>query len=438
MKNILYTAVATALIAVSSFSPLEQSIYAAEDTKQTAALSPKVGNKLLELQELANAQPPQCGAAISQAQGMLGWKNLSGYEKVQIYNFMGFCYYKTDNINGATNAYENVLAQGSDVPLGVQQSILQTLASLYLSQENYSKGLDAVNRLMAIVPNPTADLWVLKGQAHYQAGQYGQVIKPIDRAIQMFKSQGRNPKENWLLMSRHAAYEQGDFKAMSNFIRELIRYYPKDSYISQLAGAYSQSGDNKRFLVLTEILYEGGYKTDASTIKNLSQLFLMEEAPYKAAKLLDKEMKAGRIPNNLDNKKLLASSWFQARDDNKAIPVLKSAAEQSRDPELYIRLGQSLMNIGKWQDAVSALDSAIANGVKNRQATYTMLGLSYLELDNLAKAKTSFSQAGGRQSRTYINYIEKELERVAQLKKDQNVEAIKTRKDAILDNTEVE
>lgn len=434
MKKVLTVLLTSAVLAAASFTGVQQNVYAAEDTKQTQALSPKVGNKLLELQEMA--QTKQCAAAIGQAQAMLSWKEITGYEKVQIYNFMGYCHYTTDNLVASTQAYENVLAQGADVPLGIQQSILQTISSIYLQQENYSKALDSIARLMRIVPTPTAELWVLKGQAHYQASQYAEVIKPIARAIDMYKSQGKSPKENWLLMSRHAAYEQGDYKAMSDFIRELIRYYPKDSYISQLAGAYSQSGDNRKFLVLTEILYEGGYKTDPSTIKNLSQLYLMEDAPFKAAKLLDKEMNSGRIPNDLANKKLLATSWFQARDDDRAIPVLQSAADQSNDAELYIRLGQSYMNVGKWKPAITALDNALKFGVKNKEAAYTMLGLCNLELNQLTAAKNAFVNAGGKQSRQYINYIEKEVERIAKLKED--VEIREVRKDEMLDNTEVE
>ncbi len=434
MKKVISVLLTSAVLAAASFTGVQQDVYAAEDTVQTQALSPKVGNKLLELQEMA--QTKQCAAAIGQAQGMLTWKNITGYEKVQIYNFMGYCHYTTDNLVASTQAYENVLAQGADVPLGIQQSILQTISSIYLQQENYTKALDAIARLMQIVPTPTAELWVLKGQAHYQAGQYAQVIKPIARAIDMYKSQGKSPKENWLLMSRHAAYEQGDYKAMSDFIRELIRYYPKDSYISQLAGAYSQSGDNRKFLVLTEILYEGGYKTDPSTIKNLSQLYLMEDAPFKAAKLLDKEMNSGRIPNDLANKKLLATSWFQARDDDRAIPVLQSAADQSNDAELYIRLGQSYMNVGKWKPAITALDNALKFGVKNKEAAYTMLGLCNLELNELTAAKNAFANAGGKQSRQYLNYIDKELVRLAKLRED--VEIREVRKDEMLDNTEVE
>ncbi len=437
MRKIISISLSFAVFAALTFTGVLQDVYAAE-TKETQALGPKVGNKLLELQELMNATPTQCGTAVPEADAMLGWKNLTAYEKVQIHNFIAVCYFRMDNINAALQSYENLMALGDAVPLGIQQSTLQVLTQHYLSQGNYPKGLDSVNRLMAIVPSPTADLWVLKGQAHYQAGQYAKVIQPIARAIELYKTQGRTPKENWLLMSRHAAYEQGDFNAFADFIRELIRYYPKDSYLHQLAGAYSQSGDNRKFLVLTEILYEGGYKTDAATIKNLAQLYLMEDVPHKAAKLLDKEIKAGRLSSDIDNKKLLATSWFQARDDDKAIPILQSAADESRDPEQYIRLTQSYMNIGQWQACTVAAQSAISNGIKNRQAAYTMLGLCNLELKDLNASKDAFQNAGGRESQAYLRYIEKEVERVAKLQSDLNVKGKVIKKNELLENTQIE
>lgn len=430
MKKFLIIALATGLISVTSICTVQ-----AAETKETVALSPKVGKKLLELQDMAQAK--QCAAAIPQAQSMLTWKNVTGYEKVQIYNFMGYCHYTMDNMNGAIRAYEDVMAQGADVPLGIQQSILQTLSSLYLSQENYSKALSTIDRLMRIVPDPTAELWVLKGQAHYQAGQYSQVIKPIDRAIQMYKNLGKSPKENWLLMSRHAAFEQGDYRAMSNFIRELIRYYPKDSYIAQLAGAYSQSGDNKKFLALTEVLYDAGLKTDASTIKNLSQLYLIEEIPYKAAKILEKEMNSGRLDRSLDNMKLLANSWFQAREDRKAVPVLKQAAESSRDGEMYIRLAQSYMNLDNWKECLPAVNNALQYGVKNREAAYTMKGMCHINLEQLDSAKSAFAQVGGRVQRQWDRYIENELKIRKKLEQELDIKQ-DFRRDEILENTDTD
>jgi len=76
----------------------------AEETQQTQALSPKVGNKLLELQTMVQNKNYQ--AAINQANNVLTWKNLTPYEKVQIYNFMAFANYNAGNTSAAMSAYE--------------------------------------------------------------------------------------------------------------------------------------------------------------------------------------------------------------------------------------------------------------------------------------------------------------------------------------------
>ena len=41
-------------------------------------------------------------------------------------------------------------------------------------------------------------------------------------------------------------------------VKELIVYYPKDTYILTLAGIYSELGDTKKQLALVEVLYEKG------------------------------------------------------------------------------------------------------------------------------------------------------------------------------------
>jgi len=309
---------------------------------------------------------------------------------------------------------------------------LNVMASLYLQSERFNDALRTIDRLMKVVGTPSAELWVLKAQAHYQAGQYQQVTDPIGRAIRMVKQQGRIPKENWLLMQRSAAYESGNFKAMGDSLKELIRYYPKDDYIMQLAGAYSQAGDTKKQLVLTEAMYDAGLKKDASSAKNLANLYLMHELPYNAATVLESSMNSGLIPKDTSNLKLIAQAWFLSREDRKAIPALKLAASQSGDPELYIRLAQSHMNIDEWEEAIPHIKESLNRGVKNRRVANTMLGSAYLQLERLDEARAAFQAAGGSQSAQWLKFIDNELKRKEKLK--QEIELKKIEKNELLES----
>jgi len=414
-NNSLKKALAIALTSgVLSLGVVQTSVYAQESEVSQAVVSPKVGNKLLELQEQVANKNYQ--GAINQASSMLGWKNLTPFEKVNIYNFLGFAKFSSGKTNEALKDYESLLAQNAATP-AIEQNTLNVMASLYLNSERPNEALRIIDRLMRLV-TPTSNLFVMKAQAHYQAKQYRQATQPMRTALDMEKRLGNKPKENWLLMLRSAYFEANDYKGMSDSIRELIRYYPKDSYLMQLAGAYSQAGETKKQLAIMEALYGSGVKNDAETAKNVAMLNLMHEIPYRAATILEKEMNAGKIPNSTENLKLLANSWFQARADEKAIPTLNKAATQSGDPDLYLRLGTTYYNVEDYDKAITTLNTALNKGVKNRKAAQQMLGLCYLTQEKFDDAKRVFTALGGKTGRGYIKYIEDELERKEKLKQD--------------------
>jgi tetratricopeptide (TPR) repeat protein len=121
---------------------------------------------------------------------------------------------------------------------------------------------------------------------------------------------------------------------MIDVVKELIVYYPKDTYVLTLAGIYSELGDTKKQLALTEVLYEKGMLNTSSHITNLGNLYLLHGLPYKAATLLEKEMNENIVESNERNLRLLSQAWYQAREDEKAIPPLERAAGMSEDGEL--------------------------------------------------------------------------------------------------------
>ncbi len=224
-------------------------------TKQTVAMSQKVYEKLQEIQELVEAEDYAGGHRGIQEILDRDTKNrLSPYEKAQMYNLDGYTYYLEEDYVGAIGAYEQVLRE-PDLPEALQQSTLKTLAQLHFTVEDYQKALDTVRRLMAVVAEPAADVYMLLGQAHFQMQNYREALGPIQTDIDMFNEQGRTPRENWLLLLRVCYYELEDFPNMIVVLKDLIKYYPKDTYVLTLAGVYSELGDTKKQLVLVEALY---------------------------------------------------------------------------------------------------------------------------------------------------------------------------------------
>lgn len=407
-----------AIMAAALCTPVTQLLAQQEgeerETKQTVAMSQKVYEQLMVVQEQVEAK--QYAQADTGLKALLAQEKLSPYEVAQIWNLTGYSYYLQERYPEAISAYDKVLAQ-PELPEALLLSTLKTKAQLQFTIEDYANALKTIEQLMAAVPEPAADVFMLQGQAYFQMGDYKRALPPIKQAVDMYREQGNTPRENWLLLLRVCYYELGDFKNMITTLEELIQYYPKDTYLLTLAGAHSELGDTKKQLAIVEVLYEKGFLTTSAHIVNLANLYLLHETPIKAAVLLEKEIKAGRVEDNDRNLRLLSQAWYVARENEKSIPPLQRAAELSNDGELYVRLAQSHINLENWDEAAKALQQGLKlGGLTRRDTANVMLGMAMFNQKKFAAARTAFEaamddQRSRRTAQQWLAYVDSEIRR---------------------------
>jgi tetratricopeptide (TPR) repeat protein len=390
-------------------------------TKETVAMSQQVYEKLTEIQELVEAKDYASAQVLIDE--VKGRKSLSDYERAQIWNLSAYSFYLQERYADAIRAYDQVLAQ-PELPEALLMSTLKTKAQLQFTQEDYEGALTTIRLLMASIEEPSADVLMLEGQALFQLLRYDEALKPIKMAIDMYRSQGQTPKENWLLLLRVIYFEQKDYESMIDVVKELVRYYPKDTYILTLAGIYSELGDTKKQLALTEVLYEKQLLTSSSHITNLANLYLLHGLPYKAAVVLEKEMGEEIVDSNERNLRLLSQAWYQAREDEKAIPPLERAAKLSDDGSLYVRLAQAHINLENWKEAAEAVQKGIRlGGLKRSDTANIMLGMALFNQKRLEQARRAF-EAASRDDRSkraatqWIAYVDSEIKRRDLLKQE--------------------
>jgi tetratricopeptide (TPR) repeat protein len=383
-------------------------------TKETVAMSQQVYEKLSEIQEMIEAK--DYASAQRNIDELRGRKGLSDYELAQLWNITGYSYFLQERYPDAIRAYDQVLATPG-LPEALMLSTLKTKAQLHFTEEDYESALKVVRQLMAAIPEPSADVLMIEGQALFQLARYDEALVPIKTAIDMYRAQGQTPRENWLLLLRVIYFEQKEYELMIDVVKELIAYYPKDTYILTLAGVYSELGDTKKQLALTEVLYEKGMLNTASHVTNLANLYLLHGLPYKAATLLDKEMKANIVESNERNLRLVSQAWYQAREDERAIPPLEQAAKLSNDGELYIRLAQAHLNLEHWSEAASAVEQGLRiGGLKRNDTANIMLGMALFNQKRLEQARRAFERAAQdsrsqRAASQWIAYVDSELKR---------------------------
>lgn len=387
------------------------------ETKRTVAMSQSTYESLQKANEMVQEGSIAEGLAeLQRFRDSKAGQKLSPYEQAQTWNLTAYAYYLQERYPDAIRAYERVLAQ-PELPEALMQSTLKTMAQLQFTIEEYDKALVTVKRLIALVPDPDADVYMLLGQAYIQMENYRDALPPIRTGVEKYRSQGRVPRENWLLLLRVCYFELEDYPKMIDTLLELLAHYPKDTYYLTLAGAYSEQGDTMKQLAITEVLYEKGLITNPAYITSMASLYLLHEIPYKAAKLMEKEITAERLEANVRNLRMLSQAWYQAREDRKAIPPLKRAAGMSEDGELYVRLAQSYLNLEEWDNAVTALRNGLKmGGVRRDDTANVMLGMALMNQKKLELAVNAFQVAlkdnrSANAAQKWIRYVRGEIRR---------------------------
>lgn len=388
-------------------------------TKKAQSMSQKVYEKLTEAQELIEAKSYNEGLAILKE--LSKEPKLTPYEKAQIYNYFAYTYFTLEKYPQAIRSYETVLKQ-PELPEALVANSLYTLAQLYFITEEYDKAVGTIEKWFKVAPKPTENAYMLLGQGYYQMENYKKSLQPLKKAYKMVKDRGDQPKENLLLLMRVDYFNLGDYKNMVNVLKELVQLYPKTEYWLTMAGAYSELKALEKQMVIMEMLYEGGNLPKGNQQLNLANLYLLHEVPYKAAKVLDKGMKAGLIDKKIRNLRLLSQAWLQAQESERAIAPLKEAARISKDGDLDVRLGQAYLNLDRYKDAVKAIETGLKKGgVKRKDTANIMLGLANFELQRFNSSVKAFEAASKdkRSRKTAIQWIEHakgERDRKKQLK----------------------
>lgn len=418
-KGWLGAAIMAMLLAMAPALPAQdESREREQETRKTPAMSEAVYKRLTEAQELIEGKQYEEGLKILRE--LEQEEGLNSYEKAQTYNYFAYTYFTLERYRDAIAAYQKVLAQ-PDLPLGLEQNSLYTLAQLQFIVEDYREAIKLINRWLEFVEKPTENAYMLLGQAYYQLEQYRESLEPLKKAYQMVKARGDKPKENLLLLLRVDYYNLNDYQNMLKVLRELVTLYPRDEYWLTLAGVYSELKEHGKQMSILEMLYERGALGSESQQLNLANLYLMHEVPYKAAKVIDRGMEQGVIERDVRNLRLLSQAWLQAQESERSLEPLRNAAELSNDGELDMYLGQAYLNLDRYEQAVKALQEGIRKGgIKNLGQANVMLGLALFELDKYEAAKRAFQVAREDQDTRdaadqWLAYVANEQNRQQQL-----------------------
>ncbi|KUJ83654.1 tetratricopeptide repeat protein [Microbulbifer flavimaris] len=412
----------TVLEAVGVSAPFAQAeAQSSEETRKVPAMRENVFKKLGKVQEAADAE--NWPAALQALRDMeAGADKYNAYERAQMYYFYGFVYYSMERYRDAINAYKKVLSQGvENIPVGVELNTLKTIAQLYFVTENWNSALNYLNQWFSRADNVGAPDYALRGQVYYQAGQEGKALADINKAVSMYESEGKVPKENWYGLQRYFYFEKNDYKKVTDILEKLVKHYPKGEYYKQLSGMYGELKREKDQLHMMEAAYIAGALEKEKELLNMAYLFMGNEMPYKGAKVIKKGLDQKKIERTSKNLETLAQAYQMAQELQKAIPQLEGAAKLSDKGELYSRLAGIYLDLDKNEQAVTMAKRALnKGGLKRPDQLYIVLGMAHAnqkEYDEALKQlkKALKDERSKKFAEQWISYVENEKKREDQL-----------------------
>jgi tetratricopeptide (TPR) repeat protein len=317
------------------------------------------------------------------------------YEKVMVYTYYGSIYYNLENTDKTIENFENVVAQSPNLPVGTEAQYLYTLAQLYSQEDQPAKALNYLKRWSKMVTNISASQYAVIAQVYYANDNLDAALANMLEAINKYEASGKIAKEEWLGFIRAVYYSREDYIATLGVVEQLVRHYPKMSYWRQLVGLYYELGRTDDYYRALDSMYVMGGLDKEGQLRTLAGGFIDQDAPYKAAKILDKGINEDKIIKpTAKNLELLSNSWRLAQETDKALAEMKRAAAKSDDGDLYFNLARLLFSRDQFDAAVKAGKNALKKGNLSRpDSVHLTIGQAELSRNNFDAAIAAFKKA---------------------------------------------
>lgn len=344
---------AICLVGATGFVP-------AQERKATGTLTEATYRQLERVHELMarndNAQ------ALEQARPLLDRAG-SDYERAVVRQTMAFIHIAQSDYRAAIAAFEEVLALDA-LPQQSHEQMLYNLAQLYFQDGQTDRAIERMERYFReFAGEPPADAHILLASAYADRKRYADALPQVDQAL----TKGGAPKESWLQLKLALHYELKQYAACAQVLLRLVSLVPaREDYWKQWSSVLFEIGRDHEALAVLVLADRQGFLDTEAEVRNLANLYLLLDIPYKAAQVLERGIEQDVLKADAKTLALTGDAWMMARAHERAEAVLRRAAELAADGEVHYRLGQLYVEDERWPEALDALRLAQGKGVRNK------------------------------------------------------------------------
>ena len=378
-----------------------------KQTRRVPTISESTYKKLAEAQEFIDAE--DYPGALDVLNDMLNRsRRYNGNEIGQIYNIMAFVHYNMDRFDRAIAAYEQVFAQGDEIPEGLERQVINSLAQLHYSEGNYHDALRYMELWLSRADNPGPGPHILLAQIFYQMDDYPKAIVQVETAIQIAQDRGTEVKETWWGLLKYLYFEEDNWAKVLDILEIMVRDFPKREYWVQLAQVYGQEGYEDKQMYTYEAAHTLGFLERESDMRNYAGLLMQNDVPYRAAKWLKEAIDEGIVEETSKNLQSLGQAYQMAQEVDAAIPTFEKAGTKSDDGEIFARLASLYLDKDDYVKCSEAAEKALdKGGLRKAYSTEVVNGMCLFNRDRLTQARRVFVDARAKARRANDKSMER-------------------------------
>ena len=405
--------------------------------RQVAKLPSKQAQRYLkELFPFLQAENEDFVKAENVLNKMKSDSSLTESDKAQMYYYFAYIDSVKDDLKSAKQNYMKFLSIEESDPR-LKSNVISMLGQLSYAEGSFKTAIDYMEQWIAMEANPSSLGFDIIAASYWQLKDKKKALKFSERALCVAKANKSKPKESTYNLLVALYNENERINDMLPLFEELVRFYPKKRYWTQLSGVYGELKQEDNQLSALEAAHDQRLLDKETEYVSLYQLLMRAEAPLKAARAIEYGIQNEFVEENEKHLKYLAQGWHLAQELDKAEPVYEKAAKKSKEGELYIFLGQIYLATDRYKKAKQALQLGLKKGkLKDPVTVNILLGQVAYELQDFEDATKFFRTAIDRlsdikikdkearekkqdklrtQALNWLTYTEKEKKRVEML-----------------------
>jgi tetratricopeptide (TPR) repeat protein len=280
------------------------------------------------------------------------------YEKAIAYYNLGFAYNSKNDLGNAAKAFKKALDLNA-LPQSQYDQLLYNTGQLYIINKQYDEGIRLLEQFInESCGTVSPEAHVFLASAYVERKKFREALGQIDQAIAKGK-----PKESWLQLKLAINYELKNYKACAETLVQLIGMVPvKADYWKQLSSVFFEMKNDAESVAVLALAERQGFIEKPGEIKNLYNIYMLMEIPYKAGVLLQDAIDKGKVPGDESNLNSVANAWINAKEADRAEASLKKLAAMSSKGEYDYKLGATYGDNERWKESREALERALQKG----------------------------------------------------------------------------